>query len=462
MDKNKEVFENMPVWKALSTLAIPTVIGQLVVLIYNLADTYYIGRTGNPYMVAAASLVLPVYNISIAVSNLMGTGGGTLVSRLLGAHREDEARKVSAFGIYLSVLLAAFYSLVCFLFMQPLLKLLGASSETLSYAAQYAFYVIVIGGIPTVFSLTMSSYFRSVGCAKQAGFGVSLGGILNIGLDPLFMFILLPKGYEVMGAAIATMLSNVIASGYYILALGRLKKKTVLTLSPHLGFPERKSVAEIFSVGIPAALVTFLYDFTNIIIDRLSSGHGDISVAAIGIVLKAERLPLNVGVGICQGMMPLAAYSFSEGNIKRMREVLHSARYAGLAFSFFCIALYQLFAGNIMKLFIDNAETVSLGTHFIRARCLSTPSMFLCFNFVFFFQAVGMGKRSLALAVIRQLLFNVPILFLMNYLFGMDGIIWTQLIADSCTAAVSFLVYEKAEKKVLRPMEKSIAREMAK
>ena len=457
MDSNKRIFEDMPVWQALSTLAVPTIIAQLVTLVYNLADTYYIGRTGNPYMVAAAALVLPVYSISIAVSNLVGTGGGTLISRLLGAKREDEARKVAAFGFYMAILLAAAYSLICFIIMRPMLLMLGASENTLLYATQYADYVIVVGGIPTVLSLTMSNYLRSVGCAKQAGFGISMGGILNIGLDPLFMFVILPKGLEVTGAAVATMLSNVAAMCYFFVVISKMSKTTVLSFRTNLGMPEKQSVKAIFAVGIPAALTTFLYDVTNIVINKLSSGHGDIDVAAIGIVLKAERLPLNIGVGICQGMMPLAAYNYSRGNYHRMRKTLHTARFAGLACSGISIVLYELFAAQIMRLFIDNAETVRLGTHFIHARCLAAPCMFMCFNFVFFFQAVGMGDKSLILAIIRQLCFNIPILLIMNGLFGMDGIIWTQLIADGCTAAVSFAVYLQVEKKVLRPQEQAAA-----
>lgn len=453
MNSNKALFEDRPVWSALGTLALPMVISQLITLVYNLADTYFIGRTGNPYMVAAASLVLPVYSNSIAVSNLIGTGGGTLISRLLGAGREDEARKVSSTGLYIALAMAALYCLLCLVTMKPLLLLLGASGNTFEYARQYAICVIVGGGIPTVISLTLANFLRSAGFSKHAGFGISLGGILNIGLDPLFMFVILPRGQEVMGAGIATALSNMVSTLYFIVVIGRLSRKTVLTLSPRAGLPEASSMKSLFSVGVPAALTTLLYDIVNILIDRLCASHGDLAVAAMGIELKAERLPLNVGIGICQGMIPLVAYNYAAGNYKRWREALRDSRIAGLSFAFICVILYEVFAGGIMQLFINDSETVRLGTQFIRARCLATPFMFMCFSYLFFFQAVGMGDKSLLCAVIRQLGYNIPFMLLLDHFFGIDGIIWTQLIADSLMVATSWLIYRGVEKRILNPLQ---------
>ena len=179
-DKNQEIFETMPIPRALFTLAIPTIIGQLIILIYNMADTFFIGRTGNPLMVAGVSLILPVFNICVSLAGLVGVGGGTLISRLLGAQRRNEAGKVSSFCFWLCILIAAAFSVVMLLFMNPVLRLLGASDQIIGFARQYAFLVIVIGGIPTVLSMTMGNLLRSVGCAREAGFGVSMGGVINI------------------------------------------------------------------------------------------------------------------------------------------------------------------------------------------------------------------------------------------------------------------------------------------
>ena len=445
-NNNREIFESWPIPKALTELALPMIFGQLIILIYNLADTFFIGRTNNPLMVAGVSLLLPVFNISITFANLFGIGGGTLISRLMGAKREDEAKTVSAFCFYMTIISAGLFAFCMFIFMEPVLRLLGASNDTMIFAKQYTFCVIVLGAVPTILSMTPSNFLRSTGYAKQAGFGVSMGGIINIGLDPLFMFVLLPKGCEVLGAGIATMLSNVIACTYFLIIILKLKGNNILSLSVRNILPSRQNAASIFAVGVPAAIAVTLFDITYIIIDKLASGYGDIPLAAVGIVLKAERLPLNVGIGLCQGMMPLAAYNYSARNFSRMREVVNYSRFVGLVIGFCAVAMYEVFAPYIMRIFIADAQTVELGTHFLRARSLATPFMFICFHLVNFFQAVGYGGRALALGSARWVVFNIPMLFVMNYVFGMYGIVWTQVAADIMMTIVSIIVYLRFER----------------
>ncbi len=440
---NREIFETWPIPKALTELALPMIFGQLIILIYNLADTFFIGRTNNPLMVAGVSLLLPVFNISITFANLFGIGGGTLISRLMGAGKDIEAKTVSSFCFYMAIISAGIFSLSMYIFMAPVLRLLGASNDTIIYAEQYTFCVIVLGAVPTILSMTLSNLLRSTGYAKQAGFGVSMGGIINIFLDPLFMFVLLPKGYEVLGAGIATMLSNVIICAYFLIVIYRLKDKTILSLSILNVIPSKSNIYSVFFVGVPAAVAVTLFDITYIIIDKLASGYGDIPLAAVGIVLKAERLPLNIGIGLCQGMMPLAGYNYSSGNFARMRESVNFSRLVGLIFGVVSVLMYEFFAPYIMRIFIEDPQTVELGTHFLRARSLATPFMFMCFHLVNFFQAVGHGGKALALGSARWLVFNIPLLFIMNYLFGMYGIVWTQVVADIMMASVSLYVYRR-------------------
>ncbi|MBQ7800805.1 MAG: polysaccharide biosynthesis C-terminal domain-containing protein [Oscillospiraceae bacterium] len=424
-------------------MAIPTVISQLITLVYNIADTWFIGQTDNPYMVAASSLVLTVFLMTTALANLFGVGGGSLVVRLLGAREEEEARKVASLSLVMAAGGALAFSLICLVFMDPLLRLLGASDNTIGYARQYLLFVVVIGGLPTVLSNTMSAILRNVGFSKEAGFGLGLGGVLNVLLDPLFMFVLLPAGYEVMGAAIATMLSNFVAFGYFLLTYRRVKKDSILALPRRIERIRRDSMGSIFSVGVPAAMSLLLYDLTNMVINRLSSTHGDIELAAIGIVLKVERLPLNIGVGICLGMMPLIAYNYATGNHKRMKAFFSGARLAGIVVSVLCVALYRIFAPWIIRAFISDGATVGFGTEFLQARCFATPFMFLSFHMVHFMQAIDRGKCSLWLAVIRQLCLNIPMLFLLNRLFGMSGIVWTQMTADAINVVISYIIYSR-------------------
>ena len=436
-----ELFETTPVFQALTIMAVPTIISQLIVLIYNLADTWFIGQTDDPYMVAAAALVSTVFLMSTGLSNLFGVGGGNLVVQLLGRRQEDEARRAASLSLVMAAGSALLFSLLCLAFMDPLLYLLGASENTIGYARQYLIPVVIIGALPTLLANTMSTMLRNVGYSKEAGFGVSLGGLLNVGLDPLFMFVLLPKGYEVLGAALATLLSNLVSFVYFIVVYQKVRSKTVLALPRRIERVQKSSMRAIFSVGVPAALSLLLYDLTNIIINKLSSGHGDIELAAMGIILKVERLPLNICVGICLAMMPLVAYNFASGDRQRMLAFFRISRRAGLAVAAVCIAFYWPLAPQIMHAFIHDDQTVALGTVYLRARCFAPIMMFLCFHMVHYMQALGKGGVSLALAAIRQLGMNIPLLLLLDHFFGMTGIIWTQVTADALTAVISYLIY---------------------
>ena len=227
-----------------------------------------------------------------------------------------------------------------------------------------------------------------------------MGGIINIILDPLFMFVLLPPGHEILGAGLATSLSNTITCTYFVITILRLHNP-ILHFPLRDGLPGTALLASFFGVGLPAAMGPFLFDLDYIVLDRLMAAHSDIALAAIGIVLKAERLPLNVGIGLCLGMVPLAAYNYSAGNLPRMQSVLNTARTAGVGISVGSIALYELFAPYLIRIFINDPDTVALGTDFLRIRVLATIMMFLSFIYVYFFQALGQGRVALFLLIMR-------------------------------------------------------------
>lgn len=368
-----EIFEHMPIPRALAKMAIPTIVSQLITLVYNIADTWFIGQTNNPYMVAASSLVLTVFLMTTALANLFGVGGGTLAVRLLGSRQEEEARKVASVSLVMAAAMALTFSSLCLIFMDDLLYLLGASEKTIGYARQYLLFVVVIGGLPTVLSNVMSAMLRNVGYSREAAFGLGMGGLLNVALDPLFMFVLMPPGYQVMGAAIATMLSNCAALAYFVVIYLRVGKSSILALPRRVERIHRQSLKSMFSVGVPASVSILLFDVTNMVINRLASSYGDFQLAAMGIVLKVERLPLNIGVGICLGMVPLVAYNYASGNRKRMRSFFSTARWAGLAVAVVCVALYYFGAPLLIQTFINEPETVAYGTQFLQARCFATP-----------------------------------------------------------------------------------------
>ena len=443
MQQNRELFERTPIPKALATLAVPTIVSQLITMIYNLADTFFIGSTDDPNKVAASTVAFVLVFATNCLSNLFGVGGGSLISRLLGEKRDRDAASVASFSFYGSLVISAVYSLLVFIFMEPFLRLLGATDNTLGYASDYAFWVVVVGAVPSTLSMTMSHLLRSEGYAKYAGIGLAAGGILNIILDPIFMFVILEPGQEVAGAAIATMISNALVLIYFLVVYFAIRNKTVLSLSPARMIPKPHYISSVFAVGFPSALSSFLACFASIMINNLTSSYGEVPLAAMGIVKKIDMLPMNVGMGLCQGMMPLVAYNYASGDYKRMKGFTDAARIAGIGFSLVCILAFEIFAGPLVRIFIGHAETVEIGTRFLRIACLAVPFMIFNFQLSFTFQAMGMGKQSLFLASLRQGVVNIPLLFLMNALWKLDGIVWTQLVADVITGIISYAFYIK-------------------
>jgi len=409
-DQNQALFEEASVPKALAAMAIPTIISQLITLIYNLADAFFVGRTGNPYMIAAVSLVFPVFAITVALSNLFGVGGGSLMSRCL----------------------------------------LGASPATYAYTETYLFLVVTLGTLPTVLSGTLAQLFRSVGFAKKASFGLSLGAILNIILDPLFMFVLLPQGEELTGAALATLLSNLISLGYFLLSLVKTAKKSCLAYTFPEGLPSKEKIRSVLSVGFPSALTNLLFDTSNLFLNHLMAGFGDAPLAALGIVMKAERIPLNTGLGICQGMLPLVAYHYGARKFIRMKAFIKMARRAGLLFSLLCVLFYELAAVPIASLFIAakpesaiGLETLALGALFLRFRCLASPFAFLNFHITFSLQALGDGRITLLVAALRQAIIYIPLMHAMGAFLGYMGLIESQTAAEMATFFLARWIFSR-------------------
>lgn len=438
----KQIFEELPVGRSLTELALPAIAGQLIVLIYNMADTFFVGRVNDPLMMSATALTFPVFALTIPLSIIAGTGGGSLVSRLLGKRDEAEARRVGSLSIYISLIFGVLYSLLIFIFMDPLLVLLGAGDEVFLFTKQYMSCVVVLGGAPNVLAIALSNLLRSVGHSKEAGLGVSAGGILNIILDPLLMFVILPRGNEVLGAGLATAISNIFTAVYFIITVLRLKGAVPLSFDLREGLPSRVHIFEIFSVGVPSALTTLLFDLNNIVMNRLMSNYGDIAIAAIGMTIKIERLSLNICVGLCLGMSPLVAYNYAAGNYERMTEYVRCTRRRGVAVSLISIALYEIFAEPFIQFFIKDPATVLLGAAFLRRRAVASVFMFLSFYMVHFFQGIGSGRHTFWLSVIRYVFLCLPALFILEKLLGMYGLAWAQAAGDVVNTVITAVVYK--------------------
>lgn len=421
----KALFETLPVHKAVAALAVPTIISQIVSIIYNLADTFFIGQLGNPGMVAAATLVYPWFSLLTALGNLFGIGGSSLISRLLGAKKEGEVRHVSSFCFYGGMLVTLVFSVISLVFRQPLLQFLGAGRDNMCYAKTYLLWVVVLGGIPTMMSMTLAHFLRSEGHAKLASAGIMLGGILNMILDPVFIY-----GFHMgfSGAAVATAFSNLASMLFLLSCFRQIKDKTVLSLSPH-DFRMRFA-GQVFSVGIASALTSGLATLSNMTIVKLAAGYGDVSVAAYGIVKKIDMFPLGISMGLCQGVMPLVGYNYASKNYRRMRDVSVFSWKTALAIALCFVVCFLGFAPWLLQAFIRNARTSLLGTSFLRIACLAVPLTSVNALIIYTLQAMGKGVQSTVLTVCRQGLLNIPLLILMNGIFGLYGMIWTQLVIE--------------------------------
>jgi multidrug efflux pump len=454
----KEMFETMPVPKAIAAMAVPTVISQLVNLIYNMVDTFYIGMTGDAYKTAAVTLAFTVFMMTISFANLFGIGGGSLMARLTGVGETDAARRVSAFSFYGSIGIALVYSLFIGLMMNPILNLLGASARTIGYARQYVWLVVILGDVPVILSMTCAHLLRNAGYSRQASIGLSGGGILNILLDPLFMFVLLPRGMEVFGAALATLLSNVAACVYLVVVMKRVSASSALSLRWQDAAAIRKDEKRgVFSVGIPSAILTGMFDVANIFLNSLMASHGDLDLAAIGIVMKAERLPNAINVGICQGMLPLIAYNYSAGNWARMNQIIGKVRQYGLIIAGASLLLFEIFASWIVHVFLSTSVgnvaqsmlTIGLAAGFLRFRCLASIPQFLNYSTSFCMQAVGDGRDTLIHAMVRQLVFYIPFMYLLNAWFGVNGLAAALAIGETCSAVFAHVLMERWKRKNL-------------
>lgn len=433
--ENKQLFEDTPVLKAVVALEIPTVISQLITVVYNVADTFFVGQVGDPNQVAAASICLPLFMLLTGMANLFGIGGASLISRSLGEGDHSHAAKASAFSIWGAGCAAFAYGVLIYAFRGFLFPLVGANAATYDYCCRYALWVIVIGAVPTVLSATFAHLVRAEGYSKQASFGVAMGGILNILLDPIFISVL---RLEIAGAAIATLLSNLAAVAYFLFLIH--KKRGQLVLSQRLRDVTLKQgiPAEVMLVGLPSAVMNISGVLSNIVMNRLMESYSNEAVAGIGIAKKVDVLNYAVATGMSQGVIPLIGYNYSAKNYKRMMSAIKVTFALSIAVAVIGTIFLLTGAGVIVRAFIDDPATVRYGSLFQRIICVTGPCIPISMVIIAIFQAVGKKRMPLFLSLLRKGAVDIPAMFLMNRLIGVSGIAWATPIADivSMTAAI--------------------------
>jgi len=434
------LFEQMPIPRAVMELSIPMVVSSLIMVVYNLADTFFVGMLNDPVQNAAVTLAYPVMLAFNAVNNLFGVGTSSMMSRSLGRRDYEMVRTCSAFGFYGAVFSGIVFSLVCSVFNGPLMNLLGVDASTWEATAGYMLWTVSCGAVPSILNVVQAQMVRSEGASLHASIGTMSGCILNIILDPIFI---LPWGLNMgaAGAGLATFLSNCAACGYFFV-LARVKRgKTFVCLDIRkLKKLSREVVLGIFGVGVPASIQNLLNVVGNTILNNFTASYGAAAVAAMGIAAKLNMLPIQVCMGFGQGLMPLVSYNYASGNRKRMKNGITFGLGVIVPAMLTVTAVYWFCAPSLVRLFLDNAQIVAYGTRFLRGLCLGMTFLSIDFTAVGVFQALGLGKFALLFAVLRKVVLEIPLLFLLNALFPLYGLAYAQCITEFLLSIAAILM----------------------
>ena len=387
LDKKTILFEQTPVPKAVAQLAVPTVLSSLVMVLYNLADTYFVGQLNDPVQNAAVTLAAPVLLAFNAVNNLFGVGSSSMMSRALGQKDYETVARSSAFGFYCAILFGVLLAAGCTLFKTPLLKLLGADATTAEATAAYMFWTVTLGAVPAILNVVACLYFA--------------------------VLLLVKRGH------------------------------TYVCVHPKKFWCGRRIMGGVFAVGIPASIQNLLNVTGMTVLNNFTAAYGASAVAAMGIAQKINIVPMYVSMGISQGIMPLISYNYASGNVDRMKHTVRFSRKAALSIILLISAFYFLLPGVMVSLFMQDPEIVQYGSRFLRGFCLGLP--FLCVDFlaVGVFQAVGMGKEALAFAILRKVLLEIPALLILNWLFPLYGLAYAQFIAECILSVAAVLVLRR-------------------
>lgn len=416
--------------KAVVKLGVPLIAGMLIMVLYNLVDTYFIGLMRNDYQLAAVNLAYPVMMITIAISNMIGTGASSLIARSLGGGDKQKADHTVTVGFVLTVLNSVIVAAVGLVLVTPIVKGLGAQLNTFDYTKQYV-QVILAGSLFTMGNYTFGQLLRSEGSVRQSVAGMIVGTVANIILDPIFIFAL---GMEIRGAAIATILGN--GAGMCVSLWFYFSGKTLLNPSLKYIRPTAEILREIFWVGVPATLETLLTSTAYIVNNNLAVGYGELTVAAMGIAQKILSMGNYVYQGFAAGTQPIMGYNYGAKNYQRMIDVLKAGIMVCSGTELCIMAVYGIFAPQLIGIFTESPEVIATGSRVLRTIMWILPFVGAVSMSRMSFQAMGKPQYAFAITLVRQLVLYVPLLLALNSLFGFDGMIWAQ----PCTELIMMVV----------------------
>lgn len=444
IEKDKTyLFETMPIPKAVLKVSVPTVLSMLVAVFYNMADTYFVGLLDNPIETAAVTLAGTVILAFNAIVNLFGIGASSMFSRALGSKDYKTAQESSTFGVYGCIFCALILSIICLVFNNQLLTILGADELNREVTKNYLFWTVILGATPAILNTVTGQLVKGEGMAAHASIGMMSGCILNVILDPFFI---LPQFLNMgaAGAGLATFISNCFACAYYIVLIGVIKRgKTFLSFDIRKFTLRKDLVFGICAVGIPAAIQNLLNVTGMTIMNNFAAAYGSEAVSAIGISHKLCNMSLYIAMGISSGVTPIISYNYASGNHKRMKDTITFVLKFIIPLMF-VIMIGMLFASDkLIRLFMNNADVVRLGSVYIKEMAIAQPFLALDFSVVGVCQAIGKGKYSLFFALMRKVALEIPALFILNKVYPVYGIGYAQACAEIILAIIAIVVLKK-------------------
>ena len=438
----KDWMGTMKVSKAVAKMAIPSVISSLVTVVYNMADTFFVGQTGDALQVAAVSLTNPIFILFMAFANMFGMGGSAAASMALGQKNEKRVRQVSAFVTYASLIVGVLFAVILLVFTGPILSLFGADAQTYEYARGYTVYVAV--GAPfIIWSAAACFVVRAEGASREAMIGSMIGTIANIVLDPIFIS---GFGMGAAGAAIATTIGNLMASAYYLWYF--LRRSKVMSLRPK-DFTCREGILKgVCSTGLPTAIFSALMSVSTIVLNQILVAYGNDPVAAIGIVFKANMFITFLQMGLANGIQPLLGYSYGAGSMKRFQEVERFTKKCCVIVGVAATVLFFVAREPIIRLFISDNDVVRYGVEMLVAYMVSGPFIGILFVNMNCMQSVEHALPATILSVMRQGVLLIPLLYLLEAVAGLDGVIYGQAITDYIAVILSAVIWSKIKRKL--------------
>ncbi|CEO32612.1 MATE family efflux transporter [Paraclostridium sordellii] len=443
---NIKYLKDEPIKKAIAHLSIPMMIGMSAGTIYNVINAYFIGLVHDTAMLSAITLGLPIFTVLMAFGNMFGVGGGTFVTRLVAQTEVDRAKKVAGYTFYTSIIVGLLIAVFACLLMNPIVKLLGADSNTLNYTTQYS-TTLFIGGFAVILNFALEQIVRSEGASKESMYGMFVSVVVSIILDILFILVL---DLHVYGAALSMVIANIASSIYYIWYLNA-KSENLKGFLHHFKISVKDQI-EIYKIGVSELIQCAFLIVTTLLLNNFAMEYGDSVVASFGIALRIAQLPEFFTMGIVLGVMPLIAYNFSNKNISRLKEGIKYSSIFIISIAVVFAGIVYIFRGQVIQAFSDDPSVLSIGAYILVAMLVSALFNGMTTLFMTIYQASGEGVATGIMAISQGCLY-IPMVIVLHYYFGLHGLVWSITITEVITCLIGVILYIPYSKKTMKVLD---------